>query len=84
VEDARPGAGHLQVQNRAAVGGFFQTSAQVWDRVEQGQPLGTILDRFGQPRQPVIAGRGGRIVFLRTFSRVLAGDALCTIIELDD
>ena len=56
---------------------------QVWDRVEQGQALGTILDRFGQPQQQVIAGRSGRLVFLRTFSRVLAGDALCTIIEIE-
>ena len=83
VEDDRPGAGHLQVQNRAAVGGFFQTAVQVWERVQEGQALGAILDRFGQPQQQVIAGRSGRLVFLRTFSRVLAGDALCTIIEIE-
>lgn len=83
VEDHRPGAGHLQVQNRATIGGCFQANVKVWDRVEQGQPIGAILDRFGQPRQHVTAGRGGRLVFLRTFSRVLAGDPLCTIIETD-
>jgi predicted deacylase len=75
--------GYLQVQCRAPLGGFFHPSIAVWDRVEEGQPLGVIRDRFGQPRHKVEATRRGRIVFLRTFPRVLAGDPLCTIIETD-
>jgi predicted deacylase len=84
VEDNRPGAGHLQVQCRAPIGGFFQPTVAVWDKVEQFQPLGVIRDRYGQARHKVEAGRDGRIVFLRTFPRVLAGDALCTILELNE
>jgi predicted deacylase len=84
VEDDRPGSGHLQVQNRTPIGGFFQAAVGVWDRVAQGQTVGVVRDAFGQTRHTVVAGKGGRIVFLRTFSRVLAGDAVCTIIEVDD
>lgn len=84
VEDDRPGAGYLQVQNRAPLGGFFHAGVTVWDRVEAGQPIGVIRDGFGQARQTVRAGCSGLIVFLRTFPRVLAGDALCTILETED
>ncbi len=83
VEDERPQAGHLQVQCRAPLGGFFQAAINVWDRVEEGQPLGVIRDRYGQSKHTVVAGLSGMVVFLRTFPRVLAGDALCTIIEMD-
>jgi predicted deacylase len=83
VEDQRPGAGHLQVQHRAPIGGFFEPSRGVGDRVEEGQPVGVIRDRFGQTRHTLQASRSGMIVFLRTFPRVLCGDALCMILELD-
>jgi predicted deacylase len=83
IEDDRPQAGFLQVQCRAPIGGFFHPAVGVWDHVEERQPLGVIRDRFGQVRHQVEATRRGRIVFLRTFPRVLAGDALCTIIETD-
>jgi predicted deacylase len=83
VEDSSSGAGYLQVQNRAPLGGFFDATVSVWDCVEAGQPIGVLRDRFGQARHTVRAGRSGRIVFLRTFPRVLPGDALCTIIGID-
>lgn len=82
VEDDRDQAGFLQVQNRAPLGGLFQPEVAVWDRVEAGQRVGTIRDVFGAVRHVVTAGHAGRIVFLRTFPRVLAGDPLCTVLEM--
>jgi len=83
VEDDRPNTGYLQVQNRAPVGGFFEAEVAVWDRVEQDQPIGTICDAVGVCRHVVKATHSGRIVFLRTYSRILAGEPVCTVLETD-
>src|SRR5262249_36971908 len=81
IEDNRPGAGFLQVQNRAPVGGFFEPEVAVWDRVEKGQRIGTICDAVGDCRHMVTATQSGRIVFLRTYPRILAGEPVCTVLE---
>ena len=78
IEDDGPQAGFLQVQNRAAVGGFFTPAVAVAAEVREGQRLGTINDGLGVVRQEVLAPHAGLVVFLRTFPRVLAGDALVT------
>ena len=36
-------------------------------------------DALGQVRQEVVAPHAGLVVFLRTYPRVLAGDALVTV-----
>lgn len=82
IEDANPQAGYLQGQNRAPVGGFFEPAVGLWDPVQHGQHLGVIRDAFGAVRHVVQAPHDGRIVFLRTFPRVLAGDPLCTVLGL--
>jgi predicted deacylase len=82
VEDIRTNAGFLQVQNRCPVGGLFEADVAVWDVVQQGQRLGMIRDALGVVRHVVQAPHTGRVVFLRTFSRVLAGDAVCTVLEM--
>lgn len=83
VEDDRPGAGFLQVENRALVGGFFEPQVGLWQAVEPGQPLGVVRDALGSVRQTVQSGHAGRVVFLRTFPRVLAGDPVCTVLRME-
>jgi predicted deacylase len=83
VEDDRPRAGFLQVQNRAPVGGFFEAEVGVLSQVTQGQRLGTIRDALGTVRHVVQATHTGMIVFLRTFPRVLPGDPVCTVLEME-
>lgn len=82
VEDDRPNAGFLQVQNRAPVGGFFEPEVQLLNEVQPGQQLGAIRDAVGSVRHTVHALHAGLVVFLRTFPRVLAGDAVCTVLQL--
>jgi predicted deacylase len=82
VEDDRPQAGFLQVQNQAPVGGFFEPEVSVWEHVERGQCLGTIRDPLGAVRHTLLAAHAGRVVFLRTFPRVVAGEPLCTVLEM--
>lgn len=82
VEDDRPQAGFLQVQNRAPVGGLFEPEVDVLAEVRKGQRLGAIRDALGKVRHVVEATHTGLVVFLRTFPRVLAGDAVCTVLEV--
>jgi predicted deacylase len=83
VEDDRPQAGILQVQNRAPTGGFFEPQVEVWQRVDAGQVVGVIRNAIGAVQHTVRAGYAGRIVFLRTFPRVLAGDPVCTVLQTE-
>lgn len=83
IEDERPNAGFLQVQNRAPSGGYFESQVQIWQRVEQGQELGVLRNMVGEVLHKVIAPHVGRIVFLRTYPRVLAGDPLCTVLQME-
>ncbi len=82
VEDDRPGAGFLQVQNRAPVSGFFAAEVGVLAQVEQCQRVGAILDPHGQELVAVKATCTGLVVFLRTFPRIHAGEPLCTVLQI--
>ena len=82
IEDDRAGAGFLQVQSRAPLGGLFQADVSIWQPVSEGQRLGAIYDPAGNERHVLVAPHAGRVVFLRTFNRVLAGDALCNILRI--
>lgn len=82
VEDERPQAGFLQVQNRAPVGGYFEPVVAVLDRVEKGTRVGVIRDPLGQEMHVATAAHSGLVIFLRTFPRVHAGDPLCTVVEM--
>lgn len=81
VEDDGPQAGYLQVQNRAPAGGFFEPRVGVGQRVAGGQELGVIRNALGAVQHTVRSPHAGLVVFLRTFPRVLAGDALCTVLH---
>lgn len=82
VEDNQAGAGFLQMQNRAPLGGLFDPEVAIGADVIKDQRIGVIRDAFGAIKHEVRATHTGRIVFLRTFPRVLAGDALCTVLEI--
>ena len=60
--------------------GTTSTRAAIFN--ERGQCLGTIRDPCGLVRHRVHAAHAGRIVFLRTFARVRAGDPVCTVLEM--
>lgn len=82
VEDPRPGAGHLQVDHPSPTSGIFVPAVDLWDRVEAGQPLGDVRHPDGTVLATVPAARSGRVLFLRTLPRVVAGDALAFILTV--
>lgn len=80
VEDSRPGSGHMQVCHPAPIDGCFEPSFALGDSVVKGQPVGRVLDLTGEIDRPVPAEETGRLIVLRTFPRVRAGDSVTVII----
>lgn len=64
---------------RSEADGLFQPATMVGEQVEQGQPLGAIVDYFGTELQAVEAVTSGEVVFLVTSLAINAGDPLLAI-----
>ncbi len=82
VEDDRPGAGHMQIQNPAPRAGYFEPSVQLGGVIDEGELLGTLSDPLGDETIEVRSGQRGRVIVLRTFPRVDKGDALAVVIDV--
>ncbi len=64
---------------RTGVGGVVEFTVELYDRVERDQPLATLSDLFGQPRQVIRAPRPG-IVWMRSlYPAVSAGEMVLTL-----
>jgi predicted deacylase len=83
VEDERENAGHMQVQNPAPCEGYFEPSVELGERVQAGQPLGTITDILGTQVTHVHSQQEGIVLVLRTFPYVKAGESLAVVLEVD-
>lgn len=82
VEDARPGAGHMQIAHPAPMDGCFQPTVALGDRIEKGHPLGHVLDLVGDAKLAVPAEESGRVIVLRTFPRVRKGDSVGVVLPM--
>lgn len=80
VEDPRSGSGHMQVAHPAPLDGCFVPAVALGDWIEEGAPLGEVLDFHGESSEPVLAEETGRVLVLRTFPRVRRGDAVGVIL----
>lgn len=83
VEDSRPNAGYMQINHAAPIEGFFESAVHLGQRIEQGQPLGTVCDVLGNDVRAVLAERTGIVLVLHTFARVDAGECLGVILETE-
>jgi predicted deacylase len=83
VEDARPGAGHMQVRHPSPCEGLFEPSVSLGDRVGAGEPIGAVADNLGRNVAPVVADASGIVLVLRTFARVSRGDSLGVVLETE-
>jgi predicted deacylase len=81
VEDDRPGSGHLQVCHPSPQSGFFEPAVALGQRVQAGDPIGTVTDVLGTNVCTVPAEQTGLVLMLRTFASVAEGDSLAVILE---
>ncbi|MGQ0568634.1 MAG: succinylglutamate desuccinylase/aspartoacylase family protein [Armatimonadota bacterium] len=82
VEMPEPGSGHLQVDHPSPTSGIFVPSVDLWEHVSAGQILGQVRHPDGRMLAEIPSSRVGRVLFLRTFPRVFAGEALAFVLAL--
>jgi predicted deacylase len=83
VEQPEDASGHLQIQHPAPCDGYFEPCAALGDRLQQGDPLGTICDPLGAARTTVTAEATGLLLFLRVAPPVRAGDGLGGLLPIE-
>ena len=83
VEDERADSGHMQLDNHAPTSGLFLPDVEVWDRVASGDRLGVVRRADGRLAAEVRSQKAGRVLLVRTFPRVIAGDSVAYVIEVD-
>jgi predicted deacylase len=83
VEDPRPHSGHMQRCYPAPISGCFQPTVELGQPISTGELLGSVIDPLTGQEQTVCAARTGRVLVLRTFPMVQAGDSLAVILEVD-
>ena len=74
-------AGHLQVNYPSPYSGLFVPAVDLWDPVSAGEVLGQVRHPDGTVLAEVRAEQTGRVMFLRTFPRVLMGECLLYVLE---
>ena len=63
--------------------GYFEPAVNLGDQINQGMLLGTISDPGGEKQETILAEKTGLVIVLKTFPRVLEGEALAVIMETD-
>ncbi len=83
VEDNRQGTGNMQICNLSPMAGFFEPAVEVGALVKKGQLLGTVCSQLGDVVREIPAETDGKVLVLRTFPRVRAGETLGVVVELE-
>lgn len=81
LESADPHAAFLQQHHLIHHAGFLRSHVQLWEFVQQGQLIGTVIDPLGSVLQEIRAEKTGRIIFLRAVPVVLPGEPMCAVFE---
>ncbi len=84
VEDAKPGAGHMQVRHPAPCDGFFEPWVTLGSRVRAGASIGAVSDHLGRNVVPIAADASGIVLVLHTLGRVSRGDSLGVVLETEE
>jgi predicted deacylase len=80
-EDARPGAGHMQVNHPSPVEGFFSPTVTLGQVVKAGDDLGTVCDLLGHRVETIRSRYTGTVIVLHTFPRVEEGTSVAVVLE---
>lgn len=76
------GDGDVDAFTQATVEGLFLADVALLDRVERGQPLGTVVDTRARPLQRIHAPESGHVVTLRRVAHVHPGTPVAGIADV--
>ncbi|MEO6907746.1 MAG: M14 family metallopeptidase [Abditibacteriaceae bacterium] len=83
VEEDFAGAGLLTGNYLSPHDGLFESAVELWDDVDEGSLIGSVSDVLGQYVTQIKSTQTGKIICLRVFARVLQGDSLCHILNIN-
>jgi predicted deacylase len=63
------------------VGGLFRALVKLGDEVRPNQAVAEVLDEWGDVRQQILSPVGGRVLGLRTFISIQAGDMAAIVLS---
>jgi predicted deacylase len=81
IEDPRPQSGHMQICNPAPITGFFEARVKLGQTVAVGDVLGSVSGISGDETRDVLSQQAGRVIVLREYPRVNAGESIGVIAE---
>ncbi|MCA9039916.1 MAG: succinylglutamate desuccinylase/aspartoacylase family protein [Planctomycetaceae bacterium] len=81
IEDDREGAGHMQVNHPAPIGGLWKPEVELGHFVQEGDCLGRISSPTGEQGTEIFANQTGMVLVLRTYCRVDKEEFLAVILE---
>ncbi|MEZ6077111.1 MAG: M14 family metallopeptidase [Pirellulaceae bacterium] len=81
VEDARPGAGHMQVAHPAPATGFFIPAVELGQSIAAGDLLAEIVSATSPVTHQVLSQQSGRVVVIRDYPRINQCDAVAVVDE---
>lgn len=74
IESVGHGAGNMAAHNHAPAAGLWRPAAQIWDKVQPGDLLGTIEGLHGEELAQITAQREGLLIALPRLGYVSAGE----------
>jgi len=72
--------GYLQIDHAAPCDGLFVCDAQLWDKVEENQKLGEIVDAAGRPLAVIRFRRSGHVIMIRHRTSLSLGDPVAAVV----
>lgn len=81
VEDHRPGAGHMQINQPSPCDGYFEPAVTLGQRVRVGDLIGTVCDVLGQRVERIESRYTGLVIVLQTFPTVSAGASVAVVMK---
>lgn len=72
-ENLGHGAGLMSSHNQFPVSGLWRPQKSLWDIIEEGEVLGSVVNVFGEVQAEVVAEHSGTVVSLLPMQHVPAG-----------
>lgn len=84
IENPAPNSGHMQISNPSPTAGYFESHVKLGDSIKRSDPLGLVFPLEGGSPVTIESAQSGKVIVLRTFPRVRAGESVGVVLEVPD
>lgn len=82
VENPQPNSGHMQISNPSPATGYFEPVVKLGGSIKRSEPLGIVYPLEGGLPVTIESAQTGKVIVLRTFPRVRAGESVGVVLEI--